>query len=197
MQYDLKSSKGGRKAEKVYEVTRQSPAATGRKKTAAAPHRPQSTKKLNAPAEPGRLLPPEAERKYLEEQRKKQLEMKVRAEGAAREAEPTIRTVKAREKKPFPVAALFLCLMCSVLALYMIYNSVKLSEYRSEVLKTQNEIRSLTEEKEELQLALDKKNDLLLIEEYALRYGMVRIDQLSRYYITVSGEDQIVVYDGD
>ena len=80
------------------------------------------------------------------------------------------------------------------MAYYLIYYSVKLSEYQSKVLQLQNEVRDLTEQKTEAQLELDRKNDLLLIEEYALRYGMVRVDQLTRYYISVSGEDSVTVY---
>lgn len=174
---------------------------THQSKAAPAPQRKNSKSKnsqtsvlRNAPAEPGRMLNREAEAQYRKEQHEKQQALSVRAAGAVREANPKVQTVRAKVKKPFPFAALFLTLVCSVLAFFVIYNSVRLSEYRSHVLEVQSQVKELEQQQKDLQLQLDKKNDLLLIEKYAISFGMVRTDQLTQYYITISGDDTIEIY---
>ena len=148
----------------------------------------------NAPAGPHRLLTPLAERQQQEDLRKKDEKREARRALSPFRVKTVVHTVKDKERKPLPLFLLITVFACSLLASYLIYYSVKLSEYQSTVLQLQNEVRDLTEQKTEAQLELDRKNDLLLIEEYALRYGMVRVDQLTRYYISVSGEDSVTVY---
>lgn len=130
----------------------------------------------------------------------KQLSAKERAEArrAAKNAlgtyepEQRIRTIKADERKPFPVKIILISGLCTVLFLYLLYNVVILDNYQRDISNFKFRLKVLQSEKADLEAALDKKNDLKYIEEYAVTVlGMVKSDVVSHQYISIENNDKI------
>ncbi len=114
---------------------------------------------------------------------------------AALTVEPRVRTVTDTKKTPFPYAIIFLSLLCSVLFMYMIFNYVEINERTAAIADLKSEITSLDKEENDLNTALDKKNDLAYIEKVAREeLGMVKIDEVMKKYITMDPGDIINSY---
>lgn len=120
---------------------------------------------------------------------------KVTAPVAQAHIEPKIHTVSAEEHRPFPISAVFIALICTVLFMFMIYNLVQINEYTVTVTELRNQLADLQEEEKSLSFQLEKRNDLRVIEELAQKLGMVKLDQVSKQYVTVEGDDKIETYD--
>ena len=105
--------------------------------------------------------------------------------------EPTVRTVTATTKVNFPYSVIFLSLICSLMFFYMIFNYVQINEHTSTI----SDIATLSFETNELTTKLDQKNDLNLIEQIATeKLGMVKIDEITKKYITMDPGDSINPY---
>ncbi len=104
-----------------------------------------------------------------------------------------VKTVRAENKKPFPVSALFMAMVCTVLFMFMIVSYVQINEYTLEVSGLRTDLADMVAEDKELTAALEKKNDMLTIEEMAGELGMVKADQLTKKHITLTNEDKIEV----
>lgn len=110
--------------------------------------------------------------------------------------EPTVRTVSSTEKASFPYSVVFLSLICSLMFFYMIFNYVQINERTSAVSDLKADIATLSFEAEELGTKLEQKNDLTLIEQIATeKLGMVKIDEITKKYITMDPGDTITPYD--
>ena len=106
--------------------------------------------------------------------------------------EPKIRTISDTNKVSFPYSIIFLSLICSVLFFYMIFNYVQINEHTSSVSDLKNEIATLSTEQNDLNAKLDLKNDLVYIEKVAREeLGMVKIDEITKKYITMDPGDVI------
>lgn len=106
----------------------------------------------------------------------------------------TVKTVKVGTKKPFPVAAVVMLTICTLLLMFTVMSYVQINEYTIEVALLRGELTELAGEKKELALALEEKNDMLEIEAYATEnLGMVKSDQLTKKHITLDQEDKIEV----
>ncbi|MBE6621344.1 MAG: septum formation initiator family protein [Ruminococcaceae bacterium] len=111
---------------------------------------------------------------------------------AAIHVEPKVRTINDPNKVPFPYSIIFLSLICSVLFFYMIFNYVQINEHTSTVSDLKNEITTLSTQKNDLDAKLDLKNDLVYIEKVAREeLGMVKIDEITKKYITMDPGDVI------
>ena len=104
-----------------------------------------------------------------------------------------VKTVRAEQKKPFPVSALFMALVCTVLFMFMIVSYVQINEYTLAVSQLRTDLADMAAEDKELSAALEKKNDMLTIEELAAELGMVKADALTKKHITLTNEDKIEV----
>ena len=104
-----------------------------------------------------------------------------------------VKTVRAEQKKPFPVSALFMALVCTVLFMFMIVSYVQINEYTLAVSQLRTDLADMAAEDKELSAALEKKNDMLTIEEMAAELGMVKADALTKKHITLTNEDKIEV----
>ncbi len=110
-------------------------------------------------------------------------------------AEPKVRTVTDTKKVSFPYSIIFLSLICSVLFFYMIFNYVQINEQTATVSDLKNEIATLATEKNDLSAKLEQKNDLVYIEKVAREeLGMVKIDEITKKYITMDPGDVITPY---
>ncbi|MBR4880432.1 MAG: hypothetical protein IKU19_00760, partial [Clostridia bacterium] len=98
-------------------------------------------------------------------------------------------TVKSSTKNPFPLGAVVMVTVCTFLLMFTIMSYVQINEYTIEVAHLRGELTELANEKKELDRALDDKNDMLKIEEYATgNLGMVKSDQLTKKHITIEQE---------
>ena len=105
-----------------------------------------------------------------------------------------VKTVKVATKKPFPVGAVVMVTICTLLLMFTVMSYVQINEYTIEVALLRGELTDLAGEKKELALALEEKNDMLKIEEYATEnLGMVKADQLTKKHITLDQEDKVEV----
>ncbi len=119
---------------------------------------------------------------------------KVRA-AAEEPVELTVQTVSARKKTPFPFAAILTTFFCTMLFMYMIFNYVQINEYSQSIKEIQSDLDSLSSKQKELQLELDKRNDVTEILEKAEELGMVRTDGIKKIYLDGVSEDMIEVTD--
>lgn len=105
-----------------------------------------------------------------------------------------VTTVKAKSKSPFPISAVVMVTICTLLLMFLVFSYVQINEYTIEVASLRGELSDLAGEKKELTLALEEKNDMLEIEQYALEnLGMVKADQLTKKHISLDQEDKIEV----
>lgn len=113
-------------------------------------------------------------------------------EARAARAEQNMRTVKASSATRLSVGFIAAAVVCTAMLSVMILNMVLLNERNHEIGDLQSELESIIAKKSDLQEALEKKNDLIYIEEYAVnRLGMVKSDRLSRQYISIATADKI------
>ena len=106
--------------------------------------------------------------------------------------EPKVHTITDTQKVSFPYSIVFLSLICSMLFFYMIFNYVQINEHTATVSDLQAEINTLLVEKDDLNAKLDLKHDLSLIEQIAREeLGMVKIDEITKKYITMDHNDEI------
>lgn len=110
---------------------------------------------------------------------------------------PTIRTVQSRVVRRFPFKLIFTAALCTVLFLLVIYNNVQINEKNSEVDGLKTTIVKLDSEVSELNLKVEKKNDLRKIEQRALELGMVKADELKKVYVSISSADRVELVDED
>jgi len=112
----------------------------------------------------------------------------------SRTTAPKIRTIKSAKVKPFPTVLVVMSLVCTMLFMFMVFNTVKINEFSRGIASMQSELNNLMSEKKELELKLDQKNDLREIEKIATeKLGMVKNDNVERAYISINSEDKIEV----
>ncbi|MBQ4064775.1 MAG: septum formation initiator family protein [Clostridia bacterium] len=112
--------------------------------------------------------------------------------------EPKVHTITDTRKVSFPYSIVFLSLICSILFFYMIFNYVQINEHTAAVSDLKSEIATLAVEKNDLSAKLDQKNDLAYIEKVAREeLGMVKIDEITKKYITMDPGDIITPYGRD
>ena len=116
---------------------------------------------------------------------------------AALRAKPSVRTVAAEKRNPFPFAVLMTAVICTMLFMYMVYNIVEINEYTLGISELKSTLSELQTREKELELKLEKKNDLSVIEEKASALGMVKIYSVSKQYVNVHNEDKIDVLTGN
>lgn len=105
-----------------------------------------------------------------------------------------VTTVKAKSRNPFPLSAVVMVTICTLLLMFTVFSYVQINEYTIEVASLRGELTDLAGEKKELTLSLEEKNDMLAIEEYALEnLGMVKSDQLTKKHISLDQEDKVEV----
>lgn len=104
-----------------------------------------------------------------------------------------VKTVKERKKRPLPISALAMAFVCTILLMFMIVSYVQINEYTVEVSSLRNELGNMVEKDKELTLELEKKNDMLAIEQKAGDLGMVKVDQLTKKHVTLTQDDKIEV----
>lgn len=140
------------------------------------------------------------EARRLAEETKKRAEAAAKA--AAREAKRAqaklfkelrkLNTIEAKERYSFPMAIIATALAFTVLILAIVTTSVRISEITTENSALQRQYDALVANENKLRMELEVRDDLRTVEEYAKNeYGMVKQDQVERYYLRTYNADKI------
>ena len=98
------------------------------------------------------------------------------------------------KKYNFPLSIIFIALAISVLVMLIITASVRISEVTTENSALRSTYNSLVSEQSELRTKLESRDDLRVVEEKAKNeLGMVKKDQVPKYYLTIRNEDKIEI----
>ena len=98
-------------------------------------------------------------------------------------------TKTVKSKIPMPVGTIFTAVICALLLMFIVFVSVQVSDYSSQVSELSRELKGLIEEEEKLNFELAEKNDLNYIEQQAQAMGMVKEDKLPKKYVAIAGDD--------
>lgn len=151
-----------------------------RRSTSVQRYRGDEARKISAAAQ-----------KKKEQQALLRKEARERAEMA--EQERNINTLNAQKKtNRITWKTVLLLAFCTMMFMMIINNMVRIKEYEAEIRAMERQVSTLSTKRKELSDRLEQKNDLNLIEEYAVnRLGMIKADQLARRYVSLEGEDKI------
>jgi len=88
----------------------------------------------------------------------------------------------------------FVAMLCivTVMVMSIVFSIAQIYQTTNSIGKLENQLEDLREEAEELELALEKKNDIRVIEKIATdQLGMVKEDSVQRKYISLSDGERI------
>lgn len=116
------------------------------------------------------------------------------AEKIKKKSVVAMHTVVVEKKYAFPASVLLIAACFTVLIMAIITTSVQINEITSENAALQRTYAELVNEENELRLLLETRDDLRVVETVAKEeLGMVKKDQVDRYYLTVHKEDRIEI----
>ena len=99
-----------------------------------------------------------------------------------------------RKRSPFPLGAVFMTLVLGMVLAFVVHSSVRINEANSALSDLQAGIALQNAELRALELELETKNDLRLIEDIAVnQLGMTKKDNITKQYITLCEEDSVVL----
>ncbi len=105
-----------------------------------------------------------------------------------------IHTIASGQRYAFPLAIVLLSLCFTLLIVAIVTTAVQINEITQENSKLEINYNSLVSHENELRLRLETRDDLRLVEQMAKEeLGMVKVDQVERYYLTVHQEDKIEI----
>ena len=98
------------------------------------------------------------------------------------------------KKAPFPLAYATLVVVCSVMAMILIFSHSEVNEYESMINNLQVKQTELDDTAKKLELQLELRDDIRTIESIAVDYiGMVNSDVATTKYVTVAAEDRVEI----
>ena len=105
-----------------------------------------------------------------------------------------LNTVEVKARYSFPAAIIMTALAFTVLIFAIVTTSVRISEITTENSSLQRTYDSLVSEENKLRMQLEIRDDLRTVEELAKNeYGMVKQDQVERYYLRTYNADKIEI----
>ncbi|MBO5669976.1 MAG: hypothetical protein J6S41_00370, partial [Clostridia bacterium] len=120
----------------------------------------------------------------------------------SRSAAAAARTAKAETpmtevrvaRAPFPFAAVMMLSIFTLMVMVLVYSFAQNYELSSEIATLEVQQRALAEQERELNLRLEERNDIRLIEDIAVNeIGMVKGDLVESRFVTVSGGNRVVL----
>lgn len=103
---------------------------------------------------------------------------------------------RVSRRTPFPTGIMMLTVSFALILAIVVYSSSLISDAGSRISDLKKESVSLSDTEQSLELMLETKNDLRVIEDLAVnQIGMVKKDQIERKYITVFGGDSVILTD--
>lgn len=102
--------------------------------------------------------------------------------------------VEASRRYSFPLSLVLLAICGTVLIMAIITTGVQINEITTENSNLKTQYNQLVKQENELSLLLETRDDLRVVEAMAKEeLGMVKKDQVDRYYLTVHKEDKIEI----
>ena len=138
-----------------------------------------------------RALQEDTDREILLGEDSQELSSELSGKKRKKTHKPRVRTIRARTKSRLPVSSVFFMLVCTLLIMFMIINYVQINEYTQEVASLKREMTALESERTDLELELEKKNDLATIEEEARKLGMMGSEDLVKRVVKSQKEDTV------
>ncbi|MCR5353151.1 MAG: hypothetical protein K6D98_02485 [Clostridiales bacterium] len=112
----------------------------------------------------------------------------------AKQNETVYRLKKVKSAKAFPVSIIGYIAVFTIIAGFLVLGNSRINEATLYADSLKSEISAQNDRAEVLNAALGKKNDAKYIEDYAVNVlGMVKSADVSRQYISISGEEKTVV----
>lgn len=95
-------------------------------------------------------------------------------------------------RAPFPMAAVSLLAIFTVMVLVIVFSFAQNFELTKEISSLQEQSRALTQAEKTLSLQLDERDDIRLIEDIAVnKIGMVKNNLVESRFVSVSGGDRV------
>lgn len=105
-----------------------------------------------------------------------------------------VETLADTDAKPFPFKIVFTVVFCTALVMAVLYAFMRLNEYTNELSLLSYRLSNYRSEASALQAELVRREDLLSIEQTASEVlGMVKVDVLTKRYVTIENEDKTEV----
>ena len=105
-----------------------------------------------------------------------------------------IETLADTDTKPFPFKIILTVTFCTALVMVVLYAYMRLNEYTNNLSYLSYQLSNLRAETNTLQAELVRREDLLSIEQTAAEVlGMVKVDVLTKKYVTIENEDKTEV----
>ena len=108
---------------------------------------------------------------------------------------------RKKSRTPISVGAIFVIAVMAVLMVFLVMNFAEIDSYNQQIAEMRDELTELQKTAGKLRVRLEKKNDLVYVEDYATQnLGMVKSNGLTRINITAlpeNGGDTYKYDDGD
>ena len=103
-----------------------------------------------------------------------------------------VRAKEVRVRQPFPAAAVTLLTMFTLMIMVLVFSFSQNYELSCEISALQNEARMLAQTERDLQVQLEERDDIRVIENIAVNeLGMVKNDLVESRFVSISGGDRI------
>ncbi len=103
-------------------------------------------------------------------------------------------TKSYRKKTKLPISAIMMTLIFGMLLAFVVHSSVRINEANAELSDLQAGIALQNAELRALEIELESKNDLRVIEDIAVNeLGMIKKENIDKEYITLSEEDCVLL----
>lgn len=107
---------------------------------------------------------------------------------------PKYITRKVKAKTAFPVSIIGYIVVFSVIAMFLVLGNSRINEATLYASSLENEINDAINKCEMLTAEVNSRNDAASVEDYALNVlGLVKKTDVAKTYVSISGEDKIVV----
>lgn len=107
---------------------------------------------------------------------------------------PKYVTKKVKAKSAFPVSVIGYIVVFSVIAMFLVLGNSRLNEATLYADSLENSINEQMNKCEMLTAEVNARNDAAAVEDYAINVlGLVKKTDVAKTYVSISGEDKIVV----
>ena len=105
-----------------------------------------------------------------------------------------VETLADTDAKPFPFRIVLTVVFCTTLVMAVLFAFMRLNEYTNDLSLLSYRLNQYRSEASALQAELVRREDLLSIEQTASEIlGMVKVDVLTKKYVTIENEDKTEV----
>ena len=103
-----------------------------------------------------------------------------------------------RKKTSLPLGMIMMVVVFGMVLAFVVHSSVRINEANSELTDLQRSVALQNAELRAIELELETKNDLRVIEDIAInQLGMTKKENIDREYISLNDEDSVVLEEDD